>query len=358
MEYVAHIKDECEQSVSEHCLNTSALCEQYAAMFGCKNVGKIQGLLHDAGKLTSEFNNYIRGISGVSKGSIDHSYSGARYLDEISIDMPYRKAAHLAARTIISHHGIHDWVDDDCHDYFKERISKANGYNEVKSNLHMIKGETDIAEILEKAGVEYKLVNEKILRTGVSGKCSKEEYAFYLGMLERMLQSVLIDADRSDTAHFMNEIPVETYIDIKALWRNMDERMNDKLESFADKTDRISVQRKSISDRCAAFAENDVRVCRMIVPTGGGKTLSSLRFAIKYCLKHDMERIIYTAPFMSILEQNSDEIRSIAGDAFFTEHHSNALAELDPEIEMNTKNKSFILNAGIRLLLQQQWFSS
>lgn len=333
-EFAAHIKDGCVQSVTEHCQNTAALCERYASAFGCSVIGRLQGLLHDAGKLTSEFNDYIRGASNATRGSIDHSYSGARYLDEISADMSYRKAAQLIARTIISHHGMHDWVDDDSKDYFKERTSKSKGYEEVLSNLDMVIGE-ELPENLEEAGEEYRLINDKILRTGASGKCSKKEYAFYLGMLERMLQSVLIDADRSDTANFMNGTPVSLDIDVQALWNDMDKRMNEKLCSFADKTDMISLQRKSISDRCAEFAKNEVKVCRMIVPTGGGKTLSSLRFAIKYCIEHDMERIIYTAPFMSILEQNSEEIRSIAGDAFFTEHHSNALAELDPETESN-----------------------
>lgn len=335
MEFAAHIKDGCIQTVKEHCMNTAELCERYGAAFGCRNIGRIQGLLHDAGKLTNDFNKYIKGESNVPRGSIDHSYSGARYLCEISADRIYAKVAQLVARTIISHHGIHDWVDDDYHDYFSDRISKTKGYDEVKSNLHSIAEETALSELLEKAGEEYKHVRDKILRTSVSEKCSKDEYAFYLGMLERMLQSVLMDADRSDTAHFMNGTPAEADIDLQALWRSMDERMNEKLESFADKTDSISVQRKSISDRCAAFADNDVKVCRMIVPTGGGKTLSSLRFAIKYCIRCDMERIIYIAPFMSILEQNSAEICHIAGDAFFTEHHSNALAELDPDAESN-----------------------
>lgn len=335
MEFAAHIKEEKIQTVSEHCLNTAELCERYAASFGCCNIGKIQGLLHDAGKLTEEFNDYIRGISNVSRGSIDHSYSGARYLDEISQNTSYHKMACLAARTIISHHGIHDWVDDNYHDYYNERISKSKGYDEVRSNLHMIAEEAELSELLEKAGDEYLALKNDITKLSKGRKKGKEEYAFYLGMLERILQSVLIDADRSDTAHFMNGTPLSSDTDVSALWAAMDERMNEKLGGFADKTDRISLQRKNISDRCAAFAKNEVKVCRMIVPTGGGKTLSSLRFAIKYCMEHDMERIIYTAPFMSILEQNSDEIRKISGDEFFTEHHSNALAELDPETESN-----------------------
>ena len=107
MEFIAHIKNGCIQTVSEHSLNTAELCECYASSFECGNIGRIQGLLHDAGKLTIEFNSYIKGESGAARGSIDHSYAGARYLDEISLNCKHRKAAQLAARTIISHHGLH-----------------------------------------------------------------------------------------------------------------------------------------------------------------------------------------------------------------------------------------------------------
>ena len=153
-------------------------------------------------------------------------------------------------------------------------------------------------------------------------------------MLERFLQSCLIDADRTDTADFMSDSSTENTYDTKALWNTMSDRMQAKCDRFAERTDPISVQRCSISDRCAAFAKHPVKCCRLIVPTGGGKTLSSLRFAIEYCKKYGKQKILYTAPFMSILEQNSDEIRGIAGDENFTEHHSNLLAEIETREEL------------------------
>ena len=111
--------------------------------------------------------------------------------------------------------------------------------------------------------------------------------------------------------------------------------MNKKCKKFSEKTDPISVRRCNISERCAEFAEHHVRICRLIVPTGGGKTLSSLRFAIEYCKKYHKKKIVYTAPFMSILEQNSDEIRTVAGEDFFTEHHSNVLTDLKDNEELH-----------------------
>lgn len=85
----------------------------------------------------------------------------------------------------------------------------------------------------------------------------------------------------------------------------------------------------NISDRCAAFANHDVKICRLVVPTGGGKTLSALRFAIEYSQKHNVNQIFYIAPFNSILGQNSDVIREITGEENFLEHHSNVFSQLE-----------------------------
>lgn len=329
MEFAAHINGEKIQTVDEHCRNTADICSEYAGKIGAENTGRLQGLLHDAGKLTYEFNDYIRGKNNISRGGIDHSYAGAKYLTDLADPEKHQNVSQLVSRTIISHHGINDWVDDKCNDYFSCRISKNDGYETVKQNINRIKDENELAELLDKAAEEYKFLRRRIRDISKS----KEDFAFYLGMLERFLQSSLIDADRSDTARFMNQTPVQSDIELSSLWKNMYQRMEEKLQSFGEKTDVISQRRKIISDKCAEFAQNDVDVCRLIVPTGGGKTLSSLRFAIKYCIGHEMEKIVYIAPFMSILEQNSDEFRNIAGDEAFTEHHSNALAELDSENE-------------------------
>ncbi|HAE52454.1 MAG TPA: CRISPR-associated helicase Cas3', partial [Ruminococcus sp.] len=186
-------------------------------------------------------------------------------------------------------------------------------------------------ELLEMAAQEYRSLTAEMKK--LSGK-NKQVYAFYMGMLERYLQSCLIDADRTNTADFMSDSNTENCCDTDLLWKKMEENMQEKCSRFAKREDKISRQRCSISDRCAEFAKHPVGVCRLIVPTGGGKTLSSLRFAISYCRHFKKKKIIYTAPFMSILEQNSDEIRSITGDRYFTEHHSNLLAEIDNNEEL------------------------
>lgn len=328
--FAAHISADSrrEQSVQEHCRNTAELCAGYCKIVGAENIGRLAGLLHDAGKLCNDFDNYIRGISRFSRGEIDHSYAGAKYITE-NTDKVHAGVSRLIARVIISHHGLHDWVDENCKDYFNIRIANDKNYGQIKQNILLTIGADEFDELLKKAADEYRALCQKIKNISKT----PTDCAFYLGLLERFLESALIDADRTDTASFMDDVEYPEYSAVPELWQSMKNNMEKKLAEFSERTDVISEQRKSISDRCADFAKNDVKICRLIVPTGGGKTLSSLRFAIEYCLEHGMEKIVYTAPFMSILEQNGAEIKSIAGEDNLIEHHSNALAEKSDNTE-------------------------
>lgn len=331
MSFTAHIRDtdKALQSVHEHCRNTSILTENFLKDIGLGHIGKLVGLLHDAGKLTNAFDDYINGKSGAARGSIDHSYAGAKYLTELcdDNDIKQKTASISMAHTIMSHHGLHDWVDENCNDYFGERISKDENYKEVLSNISEITDGEYMSILLEEA------VDEWFAAANTIKTKDEIEFSFYLGLLERLIQSALIDADRTDTADFMSMRVTKTDFDRSDLWSEMDKRMDDKLKSFERRNDKITRQRRSISDRCAAFAEHRVGACRLIVPTGGGKTLSSLRFAIKQCRKFGLKRIFYIAPFMSILEQNSDIIGELAGDENFLEHHTNIVADIDDENE-------------------------
>lgn len=338
MGFTAHIRDDDgeTQSVKEHSLNTAILTKKYLEFEDLASVGYLCGLLHDAGKLLKDFDDYINKRNKMTRGSIDHAYAGAKYLISIASKDKANIAAISMAHTIISHHGIHDWIDNDNYDYFSKRISNDKGYDEIVGNLNEITGDININDLVEKSTAEWFAVAKNI--RGFSKTEAEEidntKFYFYLGMLERLIQSALIDADRTDTADFMSGVNSTEETDNSLLWEQMDSRMDENLKSFENKTDAISLQRRSISDRCAAFADHKVGACRLIVPTGGGKTLSSLRFAIKQCKKFGMKKIFYIAPFMSILEQNSDVIGSLASEDNFLEHHSNIISDIDNENEL------------------------
>lgn len=286
--FTAHIResDGEKQSVGEHSRNVSALSEKYLHSSDLSAVGELTGLFHDAGKLSAKFDDYINGRNNLKRGSIDHSYAGAKYLKMLAEnkDKTVQAAVSGITHTILSHHGINDWLDEDGNDEYLRRTSKDEGFSEVLANMTEICTKEKADELLDKAASEWLGAVNKLM-------CGdKTETAFYAGMLERLIQSALIDADRADTSDFMSGRMTWPEPDPSELWDCMDKRMDEKLASFSCLTDPISVQRRSISDRCADFAGHRVGACRLIVPTGGGKTLSSLRFAIKQCKKIQPEK--------------------------------------------------------------------
>lgn len=331
--YIAHINGERKQSVEAHLRNTAkiALDHNYSIAFGA--VIELACLLHDMGKLCGDFNSYIHGQSDKKRGEIDHCYAGAKYILSLADDSD-RSAAEFVARVIVSHHGLHDWVKEDGADYLRERTAKDTNYSEIFGNYEAIFPRKDTVLLLKKAAHELADIKRKIGKI-CFGKQKCKQAAFYMGMLERLVVSVLIDADRTDTADFMADREAISENNTDEIWEAMHRNIQRKCAVFSKMTDEISVARSDISNRCAAFAEHRVGICRLVVPTGGGKTLSSMRFVAEYSLRYGNRRIIYTAPFMSILEQNSDVIRSLVGnDDQYLEHHSNFLQEIDDENEV------------------------
>ena len=343
MDHIAHIKNTggldnesvTEETVSEHCKKTALLARSYSAPFNMESTVFVSALLHDMGKLNNDFDGYIKQENGIKRGEIDHSYAGAKFLLELvsNDDDKYKKEViRLIARIIISHHGLNDWYTRNNDDYFDYRCSKNERYDEIKSNISELISDSKLDELLNKAADEYRRIFEK-MKEICCAKDRKQYFttlAFYHGLLERLTESCLIDADRTATAEFMEgiEITEPSEDEIQRNWLDMKQRLDNKLSKFSGSDSLISKLRMNISDRCCAFAKNDVGIAQLIVPTGGGKTLSALRFAIEYAVEHKKERIFYISPFMSILEQNGDVIREIAGDDNYLEHHSDMYSKI------------------------------
>lgn len=343
MDHISHVKNTggldnesvTEETVSEHCNKTALLARSYSALFNMESTVFVSALLHDLGKLNYDFDGYIKHENGIKRGEIDHSYAGAKFLLELvsNDDDKYKKeVARLIARIIISHHGLNDWYTRNNDDYFDYRCSKNERYDEIKSNISELISDSELDELLNKAADEYRRFFEK-MKEICCAKDRKQYFttlAFYHGLLERLTESCLIDADRTATAEFMEgiEITEPSEDEIQRNWLDMKQRLDNKLSKFSGSDSLISKLRMNISDRCCAFAKNDVGIAQLIVPTGGGKTLSALRFAIEYAVEHKKERIFYISPFMSILEQNGDVIREIAGDDNYLEHHSDMYSKI------------------------------
>ncbi|MCM1023036.1 MAG: CRISPR-associated helicase Cas3' [Prevotella sp.] len=339
--YIAHIRetDGEIQTVGSHSRGVAELTEKFSSGLNFPGIMRLAALLHDAGKMNRDFGDYIKGGTDFRRGEIDHSYAGAKFITELSQTAEgenVRETALFIARIIVSHHGLHDWVDDNSEDYLKVRTGKKERYDEIREGIKTLVDGEELKNMLKAAVAEYTAMENKI-----HALCENNsvKYSFYMGMFERLAQSVLVDADRTDTADFMDGIKPREF-DVGAVWEDMYAKLEEMCKDFRRKTDRVSLLRMDISDRCAAFAASERKICRLSVPTGGGKTVSSLRFAVNYCKKFGKGKIFYIAPFMSILEQNSEVLRSVAGDGVLLEHHSNIAAEIDSGEELNDYERS------------------
>ena len=203
---IAHInKDKTRtQSVSEHCRKTAEKAALYAKKLNLSKTAKLQGLLHDMGKLCLDFSEYIAENNNIKRGEkIDHAYAGVKYLTEVSSHSNLSSVKGISgyvSRTIISHHGLHDWLRENSKSYFDERISETKRYDEILKNRSEVFSDEEITELLNDAADEYRQYFQKIKQCADN---DQQKLLFYSGLFERMLQSILIDADRTDTADFM-----------------------------------------------------------------------------------------------------------------------------------------------------------
>lgn len=363
--YIAHPgKDGINhQTVEEHLFEVHALSGEFAKKIGQEKAGKLIGLLHDFGKYSQVFQVYIKSAVGLIdsgdekyvdakslKGKVDHSTAGAQWLFNellqlISTQYPDRNSeqAQLAftviqalAQCIASHHGgLIDSLESANSKGFYHRIKKEC----EKTHINECKEMAD-KEILNEANILFSsaLIKEAVdflqVITGDEHKgftFSKISQHFNLGLYTKFMFSCLIDADRISSADF--EIPENKQHRCLSVpdWAIACQRV----EKFVDQLQsRNSIDdiRQKISSNCREKANEKQGIYSLTVPTGGGKTYSSLRYALHHAKTHQLDRIIYIIPYTSIIDQNAQEIRKVLeqdGDhtPWVFEHHSN----LEPE---------------------------
>jgi CRISPR-associated endonuclease/helicase Cas3 len=287
------------------------LAAGFSRPFGASDWGYLAGLWHDLGKYSAEFQARIARESGYdpeahiegSTGKVNHSSAGALYAVEKLGDR-----GRLLAYLIAGHHaGLPDWHGDD--------NAAAALVNRLSEHKHLDK--------VPQAGVPADILAPHV---APSSKCPGGKDGMALWM--RILFSCLVDADFLDTEAFMDahastqrgSYPKPT--ELLACFN----RYMLKFES-ADPT-AVNRIRAQVLSECRSRASDPPGIFSLTVPTGGGKTLSSLAFALKHAVRHDKPRVIYAIPYTSIIEQTADSFRDIFGDNVI-EHHSN----LDPDQE-------------------------
>ena len=285
------------QLLNDHLRAVSELAAQFGAAFGCSEWTRIAGLWHDLGKFSEEFQQYIRSSSGLdghvgtSPGRVDHSTCGAVRAYE-----KFGPLGRILAYVIAGHHaGLPDWQTEHS-------------------------GMAGLAQRLAKR-IPRAHPPEEILSVGLPAE--KPRPGSDPSMWIRMLFSCVVDADCLDSEAFGEPEKARLrgeYPSLGELLPLFDEYMRGKAAEV-DKT-AVNETRAKILERCIRKASEPSSIFTLSVPTGGGKTLSSMAFALNHALKHGRRRIIYVIPYTSIIEQTADQFRKIFGEAVL-EHHSN-----------------------------------
>ncbi len=332
---IAHIreKDKAVQPLQEHCRNVGRLCRESGARLGLGNICELIGLLHDLGKATQQFADYLMQENQmmVSEQRIphqNHSPSGAIFAyvrwfhgSQLAEESIQKLAAQMIALCILGHHsGLADCLDIQGDSPFLHAIEqerKPLHYEEAKAwFLQEVCSAEQLDELFVRSCQELQ-------------QFCKQADAFRCGLTARLLLSILVDADRWDSACFAYDADPFAQ---KAALPDWDENVR-QLEQYLDKqfADRSPLQtiRTRISDICAEKAELRPGIYSLSVPTGGGKTLSSLRYALAHAARHGKQRIFYIIPFNTILDQNAQDIREALKNtsAAILEHHSNVVLE-------------------------------
>ena len=351
------------QSVQDHCRQTANYAGSSLQSIDLYHCAYLAGLVHDCGKFTQAFHDYLwDSVYGkdVKKGSVNHTFSGCRML--LAHFHHSEKDFHdltceLLAYAIGAHHGLFDCIDNKGTSGFSHRLEKEGiNYEESKGNfLEQCADWPELEQLFSKAHRELEPIYQKIAQT--ADQVGDDQLMFFIGQLARLLLSAVIEGDRRDTAEFMNSIPSQISPPTSQFWEKYLSRMETKLLEFPHKKE-IQIARKSISDLCRKAAEKPGGIYRLHVPTGGGKTLSSLRYALAHASKWSKQRIIFVTPLLTILEQNAQAIRDfIQDDSIILEHHSNVIEPeenseaLNPyELAMESWDSPIIITTLVQLL--------
>lgn len=301
-QFYAHSKEgtaESEwQTLSDHLVNTARLAAEFGKEAGLAEWAYLVGLFHDLGKFSKEFQMRLRG----KKVKVDHSTAGAKELFRLLENTPYKPIATLLAYCITGHHaGLLDYGDP----------SDLPGEGTLVARL-----KTEVCDY--QAYREFLDWNLTSLPPYLNIRPQKKNLGFSLAFWTRMLYSALVDADFQETQEYMlGKQGRGEYDSIPELC----DKLNVYLKKFENPKNLIDTKRTETLISCIEKAKSPPGFFKLTVPTGGGKTLSSLAFALNHALENDLKRVVYVIPYTTIIEQNAQIFREIFGEQNVLEHH-------------------------------------
>ncbi|GHU83396.1 CRISPR-associated helicase/endonuclease Cas3 [Clostridia bacterium] len=284
------------QTLPAHLNAVSSLAQAAAEAFGAGELARAAGLLHDIGKATEAFQLRLRG----KRAPADHKTEGARQ----AVDRYGKLWGKILAYIICGHHGG------------------------LPNDITTEDGTVDLQEMLKRPPAallsEVPTLPADVAPRSMTASKTQTHQAFYITMLIRMVFSALVDADYLDTEAFMDaqKASLRQAFPPLAHYSALFAPKLQELQSYPQDNP-VNIARRGVLNACLDAAAHARGFFKLTVPTGGGKTLSSLAFALEHAKKHGMARIVYAIPFTSITEQNANVFRGIFGDELVLEHHSN-----------------------------------
>ena len=295
--YYAHkAEDGRMQSVESHLCGTAERCAMFAKEFGAEDQGRLIGLLHDIGKYSDAFQQRLYGGP-----KVDHATAGAIESAKAGADW--------GAFCIAGHHsGI---PDGGC--FRTDQPGDSTLFGRLKKGIA--------------GGVPSYSENWNTVPPKATPLLQWGENPLSDSFFVRMLYSCLVDADYLDTESFMKECGTDRggHDSLSVLI----ERLNKYIAPWWPPKSELNGLRCEILKSCIAQAQGDKGLYTLTVPTGGGKTVASMAFALNHARKHGMSRVIYVIPYTSIIEQNAAVFRSIFGEDSVVEHHAGILFEME-----------------------------
>ncbi|MHB8778859.1 MAG: CRISPR-associated helicase Cas3', partial [Anaerolineales bacterium] len=307
MLYYAHSKkgkDKSEwQLLKDHLTNTSNLAERFGQDAGISELARTAALLHDIGKYSKAFQARLDG----SGRKVDHATAGARTAIKLFKKNDVEKwLATMLAYCIAGHHsGLPNYGDSSDVETDSTLLARVE-----KKNLQ------------EFSAYETEIIPDALaLPSRIKIHLHDEKHkGFSLAFFTRMLYSVLVDADFQETEEYMNgKKPRGEHDSIKEL----SNKFNLFLQRFDNPESDINKKRTETLKACVEKSSEKQGFYTLTVPTGGGKTLASMAFALNHAVAHGLKRIIYVIPFTSIIEQNAAVFKNCLGEENILEHHSN-----------------------------------
>lgn len=360
MNYIAHVRkqDGAIQTVSDHLLEVKVLCEMFGDKLGVRHIAGLAGVLHDLGKYSKVFQQYIREAIDspdhpLQRGGVDHSTAGGRMLYKMFHGPPnnlyYTLLVEIVSNAVISHHSdLQDFLNQKADSPFLTRVrdKETPELKELsliqKRFFEEVMNETAFRSYVQEAVKELK-------KYILSSSKSVYDQSFYL---TKFIFSTLIDADRTNSRLFEEKQKTVESVQVDQLFKTFHQRLLAHLDTFNLTSHPINQLRNDMSLQCSERAKYPSDIYTLSIPTGGGKTLASLRYALEHALSNGKKKIIYVVPYTTIIEQNAAELRKVLqDDRHILEHHSNVIESADdiPEDQEELDESAFNRNYQLKL---------